>query len=73
VIFASKSEEDSITCSILEIYNEKLIDLFDPLKQSVDGIKMKEINDSVVLEGLVEVRVDVTRWAHRPWFRRRDR
>jgi hypothetical protein len=58
VIFASKSEEDSITCSILEIYNEKLIDLFDPLKQSVDGIKMKEINDSVVLEGLVEVRVE---------------
>ena len=58
MIFASKAEEDSITCSILEIYNEKLIDLFDPLKQSVDGIKMKEINDSVVLEGLVEVRVE---------------
>lgn len=57
LLFARKEPEDSITCSILEIYNEKLIDLFDPLKQA-EGVRLKEVNEAVVLEGLVEVRVD---------------
>ena len=57
LIFSRKAPEDSITCSILEIYNEKLIDLFDPLKQA-EGVRLKEVNDAVILEGLVEVRVD---------------
>jgi hypothetical protein len=48
LIFARKEPEDSITCSILEIYNEKLIDLFDPLKQA-EGVRLKEVNDAVVL------------------------
>lgn len=52
-IFRRKAYDEDITCSILEIYNEKLIDLFDPLKQSTDVIKIKEHSDSVTLEGLV--------------------
>ena len=52
-IFKRKSYNEDITCSILEIYNEKLIDLFDPLKQSTEGIKIKEQSESVALEGLV--------------------
>ena len=57
-VFKRKSYNEDITCSILEIYNEKLIDLFDPLKQSTDGIRIKEQSESVSLEGLVEVRVE---------------
>lgn len=58
LVFARKAEADQITCSILEIYNEKLIDLFDPLKQSAEGVRLKELNDTVILEGLVEVKVE---------------
>ena len=57
-VFKRKSYNEDITCSILEIYNEKLIDLFDPLKQSTEGIKIKEQSESVALEGLVQVRVE---------------
>ena len=35
-----------------------MIDLFDPLKQTTEGLKLKEVNDSIVIEGLVEVKVE---------------
>lgn len=37
---------------MLEIYNEKLMDLFNPLTNSYCEIKLKEFNDSIYLEGL---------------------
>lgn len=42
---------------MLEIYNEKLIDLFLPLTNSQAEIKIKEVNDRVFLDGLQEITV----------------
>lgn len=42
---------------MVEIYNEKLMDLLNPLSNSYCDIKIKEINDTVYLDGLQEILV----------------
>ncbi|MCL4129632.1 UNVERIFIED_CONTAM: hypothetical protein GTU68_052766 [Idotea baltica] len=43
---------------MLEIYNEKLYDLFNPLTNSYSEIKLKEVNEYIYLEGLQEILVE---------------
>jgi kinesin family protein 4/21/27 len=50
-----------ISCSMLEIYNEKMMDLFIfPQHNSSEPqeLKLKEINDQIIIDGLVEVEVE---------------
>ena len=48
-----------ISCSMLEIYNEKMMDLFVFPQQNSHPpeLKLKELNDQIFIEGLVEVEV----------------
>lgn len=48
----------TISCSMLEIYNQKLMDLFTPLTNSSSEIKLKEYNDIIFLDGLQQVLVE---------------
>lgn len=43
---------------MIEIYNEKLIDLFNPIHNSGQEIKLKEYNDYIYLENLIEITVE---------------
>ena len=38
-----------IFCSMLEVYNEKLVDLFNPFTNSNVEIKLKEANECIYL------------------------
>ena len=40
---------------MLEIYNEKLVDLFNHITNSNVEIKLKESNECIYLEGLQEI------------------
>lgn len=57
-IFKRDLTNSTISCSMLEIYNEKLMDLFAPLTNSTTEIKLKQYNDIIFLDGLQEVLVE---------------
>ena len=82
-IFSQSQKNSMISCSMLQIYNEKMMDLFvfpQPANHSnshsnsinAEPLKLKEINDQIFIDGLVEIQVqnkseilDLVRLGHR--------